>query len=52
MAINTGRILRVNLSSGKISTESVPEKIQQGIPDLEVFDLKEKRTVPSKLKPV
>jgi aldehyde:ferredoxin oxidoreductase len=27
MALNTGRILRVNLSSGQISTESVPEKI-------------------------
>jgi aldehyde:ferredoxin oxidoreductase len=27
MALNTGRILRVNLSSGKVSTEYVPEKI-------------------------
>ncbi len=27
MALNTGRILRVNLSSGKVGTESVPEKI-------------------------
>jgi len=27
MALNTGRILRVNLSSGKISTESIPESI-------------------------
>ncbi len=27
MVLNTGRILRVNLSSGKIGTESVPEKI-------------------------
>src|SRR4030042_1395896 len=27
MALNTGKILRVNLSSGKISTEMVPEKI-------------------------
>src|SRR4030042_3345810 len=26
MALNTGRILRVNLSSGKVSTETVPEK--------------------------
>ena len=27
MAINTGKILRVNLSNGKVSTESVPESI-------------------------
>jgi aldehyde:ferredoxin oxidoreductase len=27
MTLNTGKILRVNLSSGKITTESVPEKI-------------------------
>ena len=27
MALNTGKILRVNLSSGKVSTETVPEKI-------------------------
>ncbi len=27
MALNTGKILRVNLSSGKVSTESVPEKV-------------------------
>ncbi len=27
MALNTGRILRVNLSSGKISTDTVPEKV-------------------------
>jgi aldehyde:ferredoxin oxidoreductase len=29
MALNTGKILRVNLSSGKISTEVVPEKIAE-----------------------
>ncbi|MHB8104369.1 MAG: aldehyde ferredoxin oxidoreductase family protein [Dehalococcoidales bacterium] len=27
MALNTGKILRVNLSNGKVSTESVPESI-------------------------
>jgi len=27
MALNTGKILRVNLSSGKVTTESVPEQI-------------------------
>jgi aldehyde:ferredoxin oxidoreductase len=27
MAINTGKILRVNLTSGKISTENVPEQV-------------------------
>src|SRR4030067_700840 len=27
MALNTGKILRVNLSRGKVSTDSVPEKI-------------------------
>ena len=27
MALNTGKILRVNLTSGKVSTETVPEKI-------------------------
>jgi aldehyde:ferredoxin oxidoreductase len=27
MALNTGRVLRVNLSSGSVSTESIPEKI-------------------------
>ena len=27
MALNTGRLLRINLSSGKTATESVPEKI-------------------------
>ena len=27
MALNTGRVLRVNLSNGKVSTESVPESI-------------------------
>jgi aldehyde:ferredoxin oxidoreductase len=27
MTLNTGKILRVNLSSGKISTETVPEKV-------------------------
>lgn len=27
MALNTGKILRVNLTSGKVSTDSVPEKI-------------------------
>jgi aldehyde:ferredoxin oxidoreductase len=27
MALNTGKILRVNLSSGRVSTETVPEKI-------------------------
>ena len=27
MALNTGRVLRINLSNGKISTESVPESI-------------------------
>ena len=27
MAINTGRILRINLSSGKASTETVPESV-------------------------
>ena len=29
MALNTGKILRVNLSSGKVTTESVPEKIAE-----------------------
>lgn len=29
MALNTGKILRVNLSSGRISTETVPEKIAE-----------------------
>ena len=27
MALNTGKILRVNLSSGKIGTETIPEKV-------------------------
>ena len=27
MALNTGRLVRVNLSSGKVSTESIPESI-------------------------
>ncbi|MFH1646433.1 MAG: aldehyde ferredoxin oxidoreductase N-terminal domain-containing protein [Chloroflexota bacterium] len=29
MTVNTGRILRVNLSSGKIATESVPQKVAE-----------------------
>ncbi len=29
MAVNTGKILRVNLSTGKVGTETVPEKIAE-----------------------
>ena len=29
MALNTGKLLRINLSSGKVATETVPESIAE-----------------------